>query len=156
MNFFYSDPYAVNVFAAGFEADLGKPSPNWACLTAFEVAEHLPDPLKDFGELFNLSPRHILFSTLLYSGQAADWWYFTNNGHHVAFYTRRSLEFIACHYGYHLASDDCGLHLFSRDRVRDRILRACCKVREKHAARYRKKHGSRILSDFEQVLRLEA
>jgi hypothetical protein len=156
MNFFYSDPYAVNVFASGFERDIKNSPVNWACVTAFEVAEHLPDPLLNFGELFKLSPKHILFSTLLYSGQAADWWYFTNNGQHVAFYTRRSLEFIARHYGYHLASNDCDLHLFTRDRVRDGILDSCRKSREKQAAQYRKKHGSRILSDFEQAMKSEA
>ena len=156
MNFFYSDPYAVNVFAAGFERDPGNSPPNWACLTAFEVAEHLPDPLVNFGELCQQSPRHILFSTLLYSGQAADWWYFTDNGQHVAFYTRRSLEIIARHYGYELASNDCDLHLFSRDRIRDGILDWCRKSREKQSARYRKQHGSRIQSDFERLLRNEA
>ena len=155
MNFFYSDPYAANVFAAGFERDAGNPPPNWACVTAFEVAEHLPDPLNNFGELFKLSPKYVLFSTLLYSGQAADWWYFTNNGQHVAFYTRHSLEIIAGHYGYRLASNNCDLHLFSRDRVRDGILDSCRKSREKQSARYRKKHGSRILSDFQQVMRNE-
>ena len=151
MNFYYSDPYAVNVFAAGFERDTKNPPPNWACVTAFEVAEHLPDPLKNFGELFKLSPRHILFSTLLYSGQAADWWYFNDAGQHVAFYTRRSLEVIARHYGYRLASNDCDLHLFSRDRVRDGLLDSCRKSREKRSARYRTKHGSRILRDFDYV-----
>jgi hypothetical protein len=155
MNFFYSDPYAVNVFAAGFERDVKNPVTNWACVTAFEVAEHLPDPLLNFDALFKLSPRYILFSTLLYSGQAADWWYFTDSGQHVAFYTRRSLEFIARRYGYHLASNDCDLHLFSRDRVRDGILNACRKSREKQSARYRKKHGSRLLPDFEQVVKKE-
>lgn len=153
MNFFYSDPYADNIFAAGFERDTAKPPPAWTCVTAFEVAEHLPSPLKDFGDLFALSPRHIFFSTLLYSGQAADWWYFTDNGQHVAFYTRRSLEFIARHYGYHLASNDCDLHLFTRERVPDRLLDACRKAREKQAARYRKQHGSRIPGDFEFVAR---
>jgi hypothetical protein len=73
----------------------------------------------------------------------------------VAFYTRRSLEFIARRYGYHLASNDCDLHLFSRDRVRDGILNACRKSREKQSARYRKKHGSRLLPDFEQVVKKE-
>lgn len=156
MNFFYSDPYAVNVFASGFELDAGNPPSHWACVTAFEVAEHLPDPLKNFGELFKLSPRHILFSTVLYSGQAADWWYFTDNGQHVAFYNRRSLEIVGHHYGYQLASNDCDLHLFSRERVRDGILDSCRKSREKQSTRYRKVHGSRIQSDFEHMLKHEA
>ena len=58
LNFFHSDPYAQNIFAGGFEAGRAGPSPAWACVTAFEVAEHFPNPLKNFGELFN-SPRAI-------------------------------------------------------------------------------------------------
>jgi hypothetical protein len=46
------------------------------------------------------------------------------------------------------------LHLFSRERVPDRILDSCRKSRVKLADRYRKKHGSRILGDFEHVTRL--
>ena len=153
MNYFYTDPYAENIFAAGFELNQATLPREWACITAFEVAEHLPDPLKNFGEILQLSPRYLLFSTLLYSGQPADWWYFTNNGQHVAFYTRRSLQVIANHYGYQLASNDCDLHLFSRERVRDGILDSSRKSRESGAARYRKKHGSRTLADFESVAR---
>lgn len=106
----------------------------------------------DHGGL-RLAPRHILFSSLLYSGQAADWWYFTDNGQHVAFYTRRSLEFIARHYGYRLASNGCDPHLFTRERMSDRLLDACRKPREKLARRYRQRHGSRISADFEWVAR---
>ncbi len=153
MNFFYTDPYAENIFASGFELDKEHPPPAWSCVTAFEVAEHLPRPLADFGQLFALSPRHIFFSTVLYSGQTADWWYFTDNGQHVAFYTRRSLELIGQHYGYQLSSNACDLHLFSRERVPDRVLESCRKSREKQAARYRKKYGSRIVGDFESVSR---
>ena len=153
MNYFYSDPYAQNIFARGFELSEAGPSPDWACITAFEVAEHLPDPLKNFGELFRHSPRFILFSTVLYQDQAPDWWYFLEDGQHVAFYTRQSLEFIARRYNYHLASDNCDLHLFSRERLPDRILDACRKSRQKLAASYRKKHGSRILPDFELMSR---
>ena len=153
MNFFYSDPYAQNIFPSGFELDKTNPPPTWACVTAFEVAEHLTSPLEDLGELFALAPRHILFSTLLYTGQVADWWYFTDNGQHVAFYTRRSLEIIGRHYGYHLATNGCDLHLFSRERVSHRLLDSCRKSGEKQAARYRKKHGSRIMGDFEFISR---
>src|SRR5580765_5243496 len=138
MNFFYYDLYADNIFASGFDRKDASQPAHWECVTAFEVAEHLPDPLQNFGDLFRLSPQYILVSTLLYSGQAANWWYFTDNGQHVAFYTRCSLEFIARHYGYHLASNDCDLHLFSRKRIADRLLDSCRKSRERQAARYRK------------------
>jgi hypothetical protein len=153
MNFFYTDPYAQNVFARGFEKkEAGEPAA-WACVTAFEVAEHFAHPLKDFGEILRLSPRFAFFSTLLYLGQPSDWWYFLGDGQHVAFYTRRSLEIIAAHHGYQLASNGCDLHLFSRERVADRVLDACRKSREKLAGRYRKQHGSRIQPDFEKMSR---
>jgi Methyltransferase domain len=150
LNFFYFDPYPQNIFACGFEADPAG-GLKWTCVSTFEVAEHLADPLKDFGKLFRLSPRYIFFSTWLYAGQSAEWWYFTDNGQHVAFYTRRSLELIGEHYGYRLASNGRDLHLFSKEPVRDRILNACRKRRQKEARRYRRKYGSRIDGDFENV-----
>jgi Methyltransferase domain len=154
LNFLYTDPYAQNVFARGFEWKAQGPQPAWACVTAFEVAEHFPHPPANFDGLFRLAPRFLLFSTLLYLDQGPDWWYFGGDGQHVAFYTRRSLEFIGSRHGYHLASNNCDLHLFSRERIPDRILDSARKSRVKLADRYRKKHGSRILSDFEHVTRL--
>jgi hypothetical protein len=156
MNFLYYDPYASNVFARGFEWNASSSNPAPACVTAFEVAEHFPDPLKNFGELLRCSPRHVVFSTLLYLGQEPDWWYFVGNGQHVAFYTRRSLELLATRHGYHLATNNCDLHLFSRERIPDRILEACRRSRERRASRYRKIHGSRIAGDFDLVLRERA
>jgi hypothetical protein len=153
LNFFYSDPYAQNIFAPGFELEAAGPAPAWACLTAFEVAEHFPEPLKNFGDLFKFGPRHVLFSTNLYLGQPADWWYFGQDGQHVAFYTRRSLEFIGRHYGFHLASNNCDLHLFSRQPVPDRLLDSCRKKRQRLALAFQKKHGSRLLPDFDSVTR---
>jgi hypothetical protein len=154
MNFMYRDPHATNVFAQGFEATAQIEPSAFKLITAFEVAEHFANPVEDFGALLRLSPDRLLFSTLLCQGQADDWWYFTDDGQHIAFYTRKSLETIGRQYGYHLASNDCDLHLFSREKTADRILDSCRKSRESLAARYRKKHGSRILKDFEFVTRL--
>jgi hypothetical protein len=153
MNFFYYDPYAQNVFARGFEINPGAPQQRWACVAAFEVAEHFPDPMKNFSELFRFSAENLLFSTTLYQGEAPDWWYFGEDGQHVAFYTRRSLEIIGRRHGYHLASNGCDLHLFSRERVSDRLLDACRKSCEKLAQEYREKHGSRTMPDFEEITR---
>jgi len=147
MNFFYFDRYPRNVFARGFEVNPSGKS-DWACLTAFEVAEHFANPADDFGALFQLAPRYIVFSTLLYNGEAPDWWYFTDNGQHVAFYTRRSLELIGSKYGYRLATNGRDLHLFSKVPVPDRLLDKCRKHRQKLARRYRKQFGSRMETDF--------
>jgi hypothetical protein len=151
MNFFYRDPYAKNVFAKGFEAPEASTSGGWTGVTAFEVAEHFPDPSRGFAEIFAKSPRYFFFSTLLYQSQAPDWWYFTDDGQHVAFYTRKSLEILGQRAGYHLASNSSDLHAFSRDRIADRVLDSCRKSRERIARRYRRKHGSRILGDFDHI-----
>ena len=150
MNFFYFDRYPRNAFARGFEAEPsgGK---NWTCISAFEVLEHLANPLEDFGEIIRSSPRYVVFSTLLYGGESPDWWYFTDNGQHVAFYTRRGLELIGERYGYRLASNGRDLHLFSKEAMPERVLEACRKRRRKIAGHYRKKHGSRIETDFDDV-----
>ena len=149
MNFYYQDRYATNVFARGFEFPEDSPSSNVVLLTAFEVMEHLPNPATDIRDLLQLRPQYLLFSTLLYRGEDPSWWYFLDNGQHVAFFTRRSLGLIAAQNGYHLLTDNRDLHIFARQRFRQGILGSCRQHRERLSARYRKRHGSRIWSDFE-------
>ena len=148
MNFFYLDRYAENIFARGFEfAD--SDGEDVALITAFEVFEHFPNPARDVGELAKLQPEFILFSTKLYGGLGKDWWYFTDDGQHVAVYTHTSLELLARQHGYFLLSDGSHLHLFSKRRLRKGVLKRCWRARDRLSARYRKLHGSRIMSDFE-------
>jgi hypothetical protein len=147
---YYSDRYSKNIFAMGFES-LQNPLPgSYRFITAFEVAEHFPNPVEDFREILRLKPEYLLFSTLLYDNQGESWWYFTEDGQHVAFYTRRSLEVIARSFGYHLSSDNCGTHLFSTEKLGDSLINRVCKRRnyEAWSLKCRKKLGSRILDDF--------
>ena len=60
-NFFWSDRYATNDYARGFEAPAGK---RFDFLTAFEVLEHLPDPISDVSRLMELSDN-VFVSTAL-------------------------------------------------------------------------------------------
>jgi hypothetical protein len=152
LNFFYFDPYSQNVFARGFEFKESAPLPCCACVSAFEVAEHFADPVRDFAGLFRLASCYVLFSTTLYQGESSDWWYFGEDGQHVAFYTRRSLEILGGRHGWHLASNGADLHLFSREPVSDKLLDSCRKSRVKLADKYRKKWGSRLMSDFEGIV----
>lgn len=72
-------------------------------ITAFEVFEHLPNPALDLEELFDLRPQLLIFSTEIYEGQPADWWYLDPaTGQHVFFYSRAALDSIAARYGYRL------------------------------------------------------
>ncbi len=147
LNFFYSDRYSKNVFALGFEAPApgGTFAPKLA--TAFEVAEHFPEPVRDFEEPFAYKPEYFLFSTTLHRGETADWWYFLEDGQHVAIYTEKSLAIIGERLGYHLISNGENLHLFSREKLPPNLLQKVKRHAKSGARRYRKRYGSKTEAD---------
>ncbi len=148
MNYHYYDRYATNVFAIGFEADRLPPGTKPRLVTAFEVAEHFPDPLENFKEIFAFEPEHVFISTCLYTGQGPDWWYFLDDGQHVAIYTEESLRRVGRHFGYSLSSD-YDIHLFSKSPVPSSILKKIRRNTPKQCKRYCKRHGSRTVDDAE-------
>ena len=111
-NFFWSDPYATNDYARGFNAVPGK---RFDFLTAFEVLEHLPNPLPDISRLMEMSDN-VFVSTAVVSTpppKIKDWWYFMpSSGQHISFYTRESLCNLAARFQRHLLSFG-SYHLFS-------------------------------------------
>lgn len=117
-DFFRYDRYCDNLFARGFDADVTTRS-RYELVTAFEVFEHLPDPLKTVEEMLALSDS-ILFSTLLIPADTpkpGEWWYYgLEHGQHVMLYTPTSLATIAERYGLFLYSKH-DLHLMTRKRI---------------------------------------
>lgn len=113
LDWYYYDQYARNLFAPGAEADL---SQVYELLTAFEVFEHLPDPMTEIRRMLQLS-RNVLFTTELVpqpTPEPEDWWYYgLHHGQHVAFYTRAALEYIAHACGATWYSNGYNLHLFA-------------------------------------------
>ncbi|QYY37393.1 class I SAM-dependent methyltransferase [Ruficoccus sp. ZRK36] len=148
MNYHYYDRYASNVFAIGFEADRLPAGTKPRMITAFEVAEHFPDPMTDFKEIFAFDPEYVFFSTCLYTGQDPDWWYFLDDGQHVAFYTEESLRRLGQAFGYHFCSD-YDIHLFSKEPTSKRLLKKIRRSSAKRCKRYRKQFGSRTIPDAE-------
>lgn len=113
-DYFWADPHASNLFARGFEHQQGT---RYAAVTAFEVLEHLTDPVVDMGRLAEITDT-VIVSTELWSDQpptATEWWYYGfEHGQHVMFYSRRTLEVLAARHGYRLISDGRSLHVFTR------------------------------------------
>lgn len=97
-NFYWHDKYCDNLFARGFEA--GNMKGDVAAVTAFEVLEHVPNPL-DFitSCLEENNTSTIILSTELFEGTPPapeDWWYYTpDTGQHISFYQLRTLESLA-------------------------------------------------------------
>lgn len=116
-DFYRLDKYCANLFAPDFEAtDDG--SVRYGLLTAFEVFEHLDQPIREIEKMLSLSDN-ILFSTeaLPEPYPPLDQWkyYGLEHGQHIALYSARTLRYLANRYGLHLRSwPGNGLHLFSR------------------------------------------
>jgi hypothetical protein len=118
-DFYRYDLYGANSFARGFDViDIQDGNIKFELLTAFEVFEHLENPLSDIEQMFRLSDS-LLFSTLLQPLDLArlnpqDWDYFSpETGQHIAFYTSEALNEIALKFGCNLYSDGEDVHLLT-------------------------------------------
>jgi len=144
-NFFWSDKYAENLFARGFE---GPCEPGYALFTAFEVAEHLSDVRDEWTRWFACRPRALLIGTELRDRRGEDWYYYLPEiGQHVAFYSAETMRYIGRLFDYQvLTSSNYCLYLRSDLRLsiaqrvllrglfaRNRLWRTCCSTLTAHS-----------------------
>jgi hypothetical protein len=123
-DFRWMDKYSENQFAKGFEAPTEQ---KYSLVTAFELFEHLPQPLESIGEMFGYSDTIILSTRLLPNWGIApeDWWYFaTDSGQHVSLYSKESLELIAKIFNVQLSSNGISIHILSRHSIPPILLKA--------------------------------
>jgi hypothetical protein len=95
LDFYRDDPYCENLLARGFDRP---DAARYELVTAFEVAEHLPDPVASFEAMLSYSDN-ILFTTELMTNPApapGGWWYYSlETGQHVSLYTEDALHALA-------------------------------------------------------------
>lgn len=113
-DFYWMDKYSDNLFAKDFEADF---SEKFELLTAYEVFEHLVQPVEELVEMMKHSDN-ILFSTFLIppnNPKPGEWWYYAlDHGQHIALYSRKSLEVLAKKFNLNFYTNGKNLHLFSK------------------------------------------
>ncbi len=112
-DYYWLDEYAKNLISVGFEH---KPNTTYEAITAFEVFEHLDNPIQKIEEMLSLTDT-IIFSTELIGNSVpkTDWWYYAfSHGQHIAFYHTTTLEYIAKKYRLNLYSNGTNFHLLSK------------------------------------------
>lgn len=124
LDFYWQDPYCENLLARGFEYDsLSKENIN--LITAFEVFEHLSNPLDEIDKMLKIS-NNIVFSTVLLPPQIpepGEWWYYgLDHGQHVSFYSPRTLRAIADKFGLNFYSYK-EIHLFTKKKLNYYLLK---------------------------------
>lgn len=165
-DFYRYDKYCENLFAKYFDTgnDLGKITDRFELITAFEVFEHLENPLSEICEIFKLSDS-LFFTTLLIPKDIkdlAEWWYLgAETGQHISFYSKNSLEVIADKFKAVFYSDGFH-HILTRRRISDpfrgenkykfRVIAEICK-RINNFLYHDKINKSLIWQDFEYIRR---
>lgn len=113
-DFHTTDPYCENIFARLHEPEEGMRA---AALTAFEVMEHVEDPVQFINGIFDkYGTKTLLFSTLNYGAAVppADWWYWTfHTGQHITFYNTKTLNMLAERLGCRHFSFDREFHVIT-------------------------------------------
>lgn len=110
----WRDKYCQNLLARGFDDDA-----NAGCdlVTAFEVFEHLVEPIVELESLLRKAPAVLLSTELIPSVEtpSPEWWYLgPEHGQHIGFFRKSTLAWMARQLQCHVATDGASVHLFSR------------------------------------------
>lgn len=123
LQFYRQDIYCDNLFAKHFDiTDLVNEETNsmFSMLTAFEVFEHLENPIDEMKKMLEYS-HSIFFSTLIVPPNIQsekDWWYFTpETGQHIALYSIDSLKKIAEMFNLNFYTNGTNYHLFTKKKI---------------------------------------
>ena len=119
-DFYWEDKYCKNIFAKNFDVHGLKKKNRFDLITAFELFEHLANPINELKKMLKYSDV-IIFSTELQPekkiNNANDWWYFAQEtGQHISFYSKETLQYIANNNSLFLYSKE-NLHVLSKVRL---------------------------------------
>jgi len=149
-DFYWQDKYCPNIMAKGFEVT--ESENDFESITAFEVMEHILDPVVFVKEAMETySTRTLIFSTQVYDEgppPARDWWYYSfETGQHISFYTNKTLNCIADKLGLNFFSAG-GLHFFTDKKIKPlRFLIAMGKLALPLALYIRWRKGTKVMDD---------
>ena len=150
------DQYCDNFFAKHFDVTDQPAGKTYELVTAFEVFEHLADPVAAVGEMLQAG-KSILFTTKVLPNPNVTpetWWYFIpETGQHVALYSLESLHRLAKRFGLQLYSDQHDLHLMTTQPISPTWFRWFTHTRKANLYNYLHPYLAKSLldDDFQKV-----
>ena len=152
-DFYRQDIYCENLFAKHFDLTDLPSNTRFGLITAFEVFEHLVDPVKEIEKML----RHgndVLFTTELQpenKNELDSWWYFTpETGQHISMYSKRSLEILAQKFQSYFYSKN-NIHLFSKSKLNSLTYNLSMSNKFRYLQSKIHKRDSFLQKDFEKI-----
>jgi hypothetical protein len=126
-DFYWQDKYCGNLLAQGFEYIADEQAGECDAVTAFEVLEHLTNPVEFIKKtMLATHTCTMIFSTLLYDGEPPrpdEWWYYAfQTGQHIGFFQRKTLEVIGEKLNLNFFSSN-KIHVLSRNKISQPMLK---------------------------------
>ena len=158
-DYYRFDTYCANIFAKNFDCPAPGGSPDYELLTAFEVFEHLADPVAQLAEMLKWS-TNIFFSTELQPANLSapdDWWYvIPETGQHIALYTIKALQHLGKIYGLNFYTNGINFHLFTKGKISPGLFKFITKYKiARLIDMLTPKNESLMMHDFEMIKKLE-
>jgi hypothetical protein len=154
-NFYRQDKYCENIFAQHFDI-IDTTIQRFELATAFEVFEHLANPMQQIDEILSYTDS-ILFSTVLQPSENINpnnWWYVSPEiGQHIALYHYNSLKKIAQIKGLNLYSDGKYLHLLTKKKMNATLFKLLChnKIVNILSFLFGKKNNALVQQDYQYL-----
>lgn len=159
--FYSQDSYTKNLFSQYFNVDLkDAEEKKIQLISAFEVFEHLENPLAEVNKLFRISDSLLLTTTLIPANTdilKTNWHYLTpETGQHIAFYTRKSFEFIASKYGFRYYNHGV-YHLLTKKRIVPLLFKLICSPKTQFLLKLFVNNPKSLLQkDYQEILKSKA
>lgn len=122
-DYYREDKYCDNLFAKNFDISDLTNKIGFELVTAFELFEHLQDPLTEIEKILSKG-KNILFSTDLqpYDQNVESWEYIAPEiGQHISFYHYETLLFIGETFKMNVYSNKKNIHLLTRKKLNNHL-----------------------------------